>query len=236
MSGMLGAAEVPELPPAFTPLRVARASDVERRARREAAAQGAGVLVWAEEAGRLAFAVTLEPEEPLATARRAQYAGAWALAQAVAAVSAPEREVAIRWPDAILYDGARIAGGTLSWPDGCAEDATPDWLVFSADVLADRRLAEPGRFPDSTSMAEEGMEVPAELIESFASYLMLGFDEWGAQGFERLALRCLHRMPPGPERRVAENGDLIEGGARRGLAEALTARAWSDPVRGGVQL
>lgn len=230
------AAEALTLPPAFAPLRLARAAEVEARARAQAAAQGAGELVWAETAGRLAFAVTLEPEEPLVTARRAQYAGVWALAQAFAAISAPEREVRLLWPDTILYDGARIAGGTLVAPDGCAEDAVPDWLVFSAEALADRRLAEPGRFPDSTSMAEEELGTGAELIESFASYLMLGFDEWDARGFERLALRCLHRMPPGPELRVAGNGDLIEGGARRGLAEAVAARAWFDPARGGVRL
>lgn len=232
----LEVAEALTLPPAFTSLRLARAGEVEARTAEEAGAQGAGVLVWAEEAGRLAFAVTLEPDEPLVTARRAQYAGVWALAQALAALAAPEREVGIRWPDTIVYDGARIAGGTLLWPEGCAERATPEWLVFSAGAMVDRRLAEPGRFPGSTSIVEEALGSAGELIENFASYLMLGFDEWYSLGFERLAMRCLVRMPQAADRRVAENGDLVEAGARRALAEALAARAWFDPIRGVVRL
>jgi hypothetical protein len=221
------------LPPAYRQRRVAP----ERVLDAACAAAGAGTLVWGEGPGRLAAAVTLEPEEPLASARRAIYAGTSALAEAVAALAPPERPVAVLWPDTLIYDAARLGGATLLWPEDCAEDAVPDWLVLGIEVLRDRdALAEPGRHPQSISLAEDEIGPPSALIEAFASYLMLAFDTWSARGFEALARRYLGRVPLGASLRIAPDGALIEGGERRDLVPAIRERAWFDPERGGVRL
>ncbi len=225
------------LPPPYRETRlVGRDPLAEARAR--AAALGAGALLWAERPGVLAMAVVLEPECPLAEARLAHYAGMSALAEAVAGVAAPERAVTIDWPDTLVYDGARLGGGTLEAPEGAEEDAVPDWLVFAAELIADRDDASA---PGSTSLAEEAIGPVPALVEGFAAHLLRNFDTWSALGFEALAARFRERLAPGGTRRIGADGALAvetEAGVvvRRGLSQALAERRWHDPARGGPRL
>src|SRR5919206_4306685 len=137
-----------ELPPVFRPVSLREIGDAFAHAQRIAPGAGAGAFVWVGRFDLIEFAVVLEPEEPLATARRAFYAGMAALADAVGAHGMPEKPVVVDWPDAVRYDGALIGGGRLGWPPGCAEDAVPDWLVFSAMLSASKsRRGEPGLTP-----------------------------------------------------------------------------------------
>jgi hypothetical protein len=236
VSSSLEVTSEPILPPLFEGRRAAAPGEVERLALEAAGTGGPGRLMGAEAAGRLSFAVTLAPEEPLAAARRAMVAGMAALAQATVALAAPERSVEIAWPDELRYDGARLAGATLSWPRDCAEDATPDWMVLAVDVLSDRDAIPPeARSSDATSLAEEALGPGTALIELFASYLMLGFDDWSRRGFSEVARRFLDRVPGGAGLRIGAEGDLVGPDGRRALVPALGVRGWSDPVNGGVR-
>ena len=227
-------AQGPVLPPAFVGLAAASPGAV-RDVAIAAAAEGPGRLVWAEGGGRLAVAATLAAEEALATARRAHLASMAALARAVAAVAAPERAVTIVWPDVLVYDVARLAAGWLAAPEGCAEGERPDWLVVGVEAIAARdHLAEPGRFPGSTSLREEDLGPPRDLVELYASYLMQAFDRWEAQGFGAVARLFLERLAP-PGGVLAPNGDLIGPRGLAPLCEALAARAWAGPD-GAVRL
>lgn len=233
------------LPPLYRELCLSgRGTDVPADARARAAELGAGTLLWAERPGVVSLAVVLEPEAPLAAAREALLAGMSALAEAVATRCLPERAVTLEWPDTLLYDGARLGGGALAWPEPTPETAVPEWLVFWAELIRDRDdLPEPGRFPASTSLAEEEIGPVPALIEDFAAHLMRNFDTWSALGREALAARYLSRLAPdtGTERRLAPGGDLLErseGGVetRRDLVRALSDRRWHDPARGGPRL
>jgi hypothetical protein len=237
--------EAPErltLPPPYRQHRLDEGSVLDAAVSR--APEGAGTLVWADRPGLLAMAVVLEPETPLAEARRAFHLGMAAVCEALAAFCAPERDVRIGWPGTILHDTARLGGGQLRWPADCGEADVPAWLVFGAELIRDRDgLPAPGHFPESTSLAEEGFDEPRRLIESFASHLMLGFDTWVAEGYPRAADRYLRRLVtvPGTEHRIDRNGDLLEKGAgdlvvRRALLPALAAPAWADPVTGRPRL
>ncbi|MFD1914217.1 biotin/lipoate--protein ligase family protein [Halodurantibacterium flavum] len=230
------------LPPPFT--QVAADGNALQEALRLAPVEGAGSFVYRCAGGVWSVAVVLEPEVPLATARLAVFAGMGALGDALAAHCAPERSVRFDYPDGIRYDKARLGGGRLSVPQGCAEDQVPDWLVFSAELIADRdHLADPGVFPDSTSLKEEEFDGPEAIMETFASYLMLYFDRWKHQGFAAVAERYLARIDPPmlSGTRVLEDGDLVErtpGGAERRirLAEGLAACRWRDAERDGPRL
>ena len=118
----------------------------------------------------------------------------------------------------------------------------PDWLVFSAMITAAWvGLADPGALPAATALEEEGFEAdgPA-LVESFARYLMLGFDTLSAQGFDTIADRYLARLAirkAGERRGIDRNGDLlthrVAGSVERSaLAEAIRQPAWFDPATG----
>jgi hypothetical protein len=224
------------LPPPFT-LHRTDGHDVLAEAARLAPQEGAGTLVLHQSPGLLAFAVVLEPEQPLAEAQLAFLLGMTALADALAAHCPPERPVRLIWPDRVVYDGARIGGGRLAIAPGAAEDAVPDWMVFAADLIADRdHLEEPGHYPESTSLKEEAFDAAEDIVSTFASYLMLYFDRWTHEGFDAVGNRYLMRVDPPLLRGVRRiDGDrMVEitpsGGGRRlpALREALEAQDWRD--------
>jgi len=123
-----------DLPPPFRLVVLREVGDAFAHATSHAAERGAGSLVFVGRYDRAEFAVVLEPEQKLAEARLAFYAGMVALMDALAAQAPPEKPMTIAWPDAIHVDQGLIGGGRLGWPAGTAEDAVPDWLVFGATL------------------------------------------------------------------------------------------------------
>jgi hypothetical protein len=229
------------LPPPYTPHCI-EVGDVLAEALRRAPREGAGTLVWRHGGGILAFAVVLEPDQPLAQARMAFFAGMCALGDTLAAHCAPDRPVRFGWPDVVVYDAARLGGARFATPEGCGQDEVPDWMVFAVDLIAERdHLVDPGAFPDSTSLKEEEFEPAEDILESFASYLMLWFDRWAHQGLQVMVERYLERLdPPLPAgARSLADGDLVErlaSGEMRHetLADGLAACRWRDD--GGPKL
>ena len=228
-----------QLPPPYALVTLREHGDAFEHTCRIAGAAGAGTLVWVRRFDLVEFAVVLEPDEPLASARRAFFAGMVALADAVAARCPPEVSLAFAWPDALHYDGALLGGGRLGWPADCAEAQVPDWLVFAAMLIASKHgFGDPGLTPDSTSLEEEGFEAEDRygLVEGFARHLMSGFDAWAERGFESVARRYLARLEGGRNRSIDANGDLLVHGAagapeRVPLLAALARPSWLDPVR-----
>jgi hypothetical protein len=238
---MLETAQAVALPPPYTLVR-SDADDLLEAAARLAPEAGAGTLLLRESPRLLAFAVVLEPEEPLESAQLAFVLGMTALADALAAHCPPARPVRIVWPDEIRYDGARLGGGRLAVAPGTGAQEVPDWMVFAAELIAGRdHLAEPGRFAESTSLAEEHFDPGAEIVSTFASYMMLYFDRWAHEGLEAVTNRYLMRVDPPLLRGVRriEGDRMVEitpSGNRRhpALREALGASGWRDA--GGPRL
>src|ERR1043165_9493228 len=121
-----------DLPPGFRLVTLREVGDAFAHATANAAELGAGTLVFVGRFDLAEFAVVLEPEEPLRTARRAFYAAMAALTDALVAHAPPEKPITIDWPTAIRVDGGLVGGGRLAWPDGAREDEPPAWLVFGA--------------------------------------------------------------------------------------------------------
>jgi biotin-(acetyl-CoA carboxylase) ligase len=231
------------LPPAFSRAEAEPGEDAFAAARRVAGAAGPGAFVVSGRAEIIDFAVVLAPDEPLGSARRAHFAGMLALAEAVGATGPSEMPVAIEWPDTLLYDGARLGGGRLGWPRDCPEEATPDWLVFGAMVIASKAHAgDPGLTPGSTSLDEESFAPGSRelILESFARNLMKAFEIWSEDGFDAVAARFLAYTPEpfDQHRRIDANGDCLIGADRHRLplTSALQAVSWRDPATGGVRL
>jgi Biotin/lipoate A/B protein ligase family len=235
-----------DLPPPFRPVVLREVGDAFAHARAHAAELGAGALVFVGRFDLAEFAVVLEPEEPLASARRAFYACMVALGDALAGLAPPEKPIVIEWPDAILVDEGLIGGGRLAWPDHADERTAPDWLVFSAAVrTAFPSREEPGLHLHSTALAEESFDdvSPERLAESFARHLMVALDRWQEDGFAPIAAEYIAKLRPksGVLHNIAENGDLgIQRPGKptgwRRLPPALTAPSWLDPRTGGPRL
>jgi hypothetical protein len=236
-----------DLPPPFRAVALREAGDAFAHAVKIAADAGAGTLVHVGRFDLAEFAVVLEPDEPLCTARRALYAGLTALANALAAQAPPEKPITFDWPATILIDGGLVGGGRLAWPAGVEEDASPPWLVFGAMI---RTVAmgeqEPGLHPLASTLDAEGFADlgSGRLLEGFARHLMVAVDAWQRDGFAKVARSYLSRLAPekGVRHDLDRNGDLLvrrDGKTaveRRPLPSTLATPAWLDPATGGPLL
>jgi biotin-(acetyl-CoA carboxylase) ligase len=238
-----------DLPPGYTLVALRELGDAFAHGCAIAANSGAGTLVWVRRYDLVEFAVVLEPDEPLGTARRALFAGMNAVADAVAAHCPPEREVNFDWPDAIRFDGGLLGGARLGWPTDCAEDQVPAWLVFGVILrAADMAHIEEVQAASGVALLSEGFEMidTDAIIESFARHLMTAFDQWRERGFEAIARDYLARLAVGKagERRgIDVNGDLLVRAAagsgppdRTSLVDALARVAWYDRQARGPKL
>jgi hypothetical protein len=242
----IAAAEA-DFPPLVTPFRLRERDDAFASAIAFAkmtgdAQRGAGALHFVGGFELIELAITLEPEEPLRIARKIVYAGMNALADALTLLAPPEKPISFRHPVSLYFDSALVGGGRLAWPEGCAEDATPDWLVFGAMVRAGgvREHGLVGIGPEFTTLDDEGFEAwnPPAFSASFARNFLVEVDSWAERGMRDIGPRYLARLDKdrGETRRgIDENGDLLvhdEGrpGARRiGLVEGLARADWLDP-------
>src|SRR6188474_2965608 len=160
-----------DLPPGFRLVVLRELGDAFAHATANAAELGAGTLVFVGRFDLAEFAVVLEPDEPLRTARRAFYACMAALGDALATYAPPEKPMHFIWPDAIEVDTGLVGGGRLAWPKGASEDEPPEWLVFGTSIrtisMADD---EPGVRPLAATLEEEGFDSSdgGVLAESFA--------------------------------------------------------------------
>ena len=232
------------LPPPFTLVSLREMGDAFAHATSIAEEQGAGTLVHVGRFDLAEFALVLEPEEPLAQARRAFYAGMTALADALAAHAQPETGIAIDWPDSIYVNGGLVGGGRLGWPQDVSEDAEPPWLVFGAMIrTASMSGDEPGLNPLATDLMEEGFTdvLSSQVAESFARNFMVALDAWQEQGFAAVAKTYLPYLAKetGTRRDIDDSGDLLvrrmgkDDVERRPLLPRLAAPSWLDPATRG---
>ena len=232
------------LPPPFTLVRLRELGDAFAHAMSIAPEQGAGALVYVGRFDLAEFAVVLEPDEPLAQARRAFYAGMAALADALTAHAQPETAISIDWPDSIFINRGMVGGGRLAWPKGTREDQTPPWLVFGAMIrTVSMSGSEPGLNPLVTALEEEGFSdaMSDQVVESFARHFMVAIDAWQERGFAAVARSYLERLPreAGLSRNIDDNGDLLIRRMgkveveRKALLARLAKPAWFDPKAKG---
>jgi biotin-(acetyl-CoA carboxylase) ligase len=245
-----------DVPPPFRAVTLREVGDAFAHAVAIAAEDGAGTLVHVGRFGFAEFAVVLEPDEPLRTARRVIYTGMCALGDGLAAIAPPEKAISFDWPDAVRVDGGLVGGARLAWPSGAREDAPPAWLVFGVMIrLVAMGEDEPGLRPPAAALDDEGSNGldGGVLAEHFARHLMAAFDTSQEKGFGEVARSYLSRLAPecaefgkvGPadhpnvlRRAIDEEGNLLirypDTGKveQRSLAGALAAPSWLDPASG----
>lgn len=234
------------LPPPFRAVSLREVGDAFAHAKRIAADSGAGTLVHVGRFDLAEFAVVLEPDQRLRSARRAIYAGVAALGDALATHAPPEKPITFDWPDAIRIDGGLVGGARLAWPVGADEDSPPPWLVFGAMIRTVAMGEEgPGFHPLAAALDTEGFDLGAgRLLECFARHLMVTLDTWQQDGFSGIAKRYLSRLAPKKRvfRDIDSNGDLLMHDfadavlERRALVPALAIPTWFDSASGAPRL
>jgi biotin-(acetyl-CoA carboxylase) ligase len=233
-----------DFPPPFRLVTLREVGDAFHHASSRAAELGAGTLVFVGRFDVTEFAVVLEPEESLSSARLAFYAGMIALCDALASLAPPEKPIAIDWPDAIRIDGGLVGGGRLAWPHDTDECAVPDWLVFGATIrTASMSGAEAGVNPLATALEEEGFEDAdsGRLLSGFARHLMMTIDHWHQGGPSIIAKEYISKLKHRSGVQMQQNGDLIVSRAgkpaeRQALRLSLSKPTWLDPKTAGPRL
>jgi biotin-(acetyl-CoA carboxylase) ligase len=245
-----------DLPPPFRAVTLREVGDAFTHAVAIAAEEGAGTLVHVGRFDFAEFAVVLEPDEPLRTARRAIYTGMCALGDALAAIAPPQKAISFDWPDAVRVDGALAGGARLAWPPQALEEEAPAWLVFGVMIrLVTMGEDEPSLRPLAAVLDDEGGNTVdgRVLAAHFARHLMTTFDTGQEKGFGEVARNYLSRLAPagvelgtarpadrpdGIRRDIDHEGNLLirypDTGKveRRSLAGALAAPSWLDPASG----
>jgi biotin-(acetyl-CoA carboxylase) ligase len=243
-----------DLPPPFRAVTLREVGDAFAHAVAIAAEEGAGTLVHVGRFDFAEFAVVLEPDEPLRTARRAIYTGMCALGDALAAIAPPNKAISFDWPDAVRVDRGPVGGARLGWPPQAVEDEPPAWLVFGVMIrLVTMGEDEPG--PLAAVLDDEGGNTVdgRVLAAHFARHLMAAFDTGHEKGFGEVARNYLSRLAPAVAElgtaRPADRPDAIrrdidhEGNLLirypdtgkvewHSLAGALAAPSWLDPASG----
>jgi biotin-(acetyl-CoA carboxylase) ligase len=233
-----------DLPPPFTLVTLREVGDAFSHAVEIAPEQGAGTLTYVGRFDLAEFAVVLEPDEPLRSARRTLHMGMVALIDALLSYSPPEKMVEIDWPDAIRVDGGLVGGGRIAWPQGAREDEPAEWIVFGGMIrTVSMSDTEPGLNPLTSALEQEGFTdfAASELVESFARHLMVHSDAWQEYGFPAVAKEYVQRLPRdrGLRRDIDENGDLLVRRVgkveveRVRLAPLLAMPSWLDPKTRG---
>ena len=233
-----------DLPPPFTLVTLREVGDALAHAVEIAPKQGAGTLTYVGRFDLAEFAVVLEPDEPLRSARRTLHMGMVALIDALLSYSPPEKMVEIDWPDAIRVDGGLVGGGRIAWPQGAREDEPAEWIVFGGMIrIVSMSDTEPGLNPLTSALEQEGFTdfAASELVESFARHLMVHSDAWQEYGFEAVAKEYVKHLPRdrGLRRDIDENGDLLLRRVgkieveRKKLSSLLATPSWLDPKTRG---
>lgn len=245
------------LPPGFRARGLRELKDAFIEAVRLAPQEGGGLVTYVHRFDSVEFALIIEPDEPLAQARRAVYAAMNALGDALATHCPPERPLTFDWPDTVRLDGGVIGGVRLGMPAGAKEDMPPDWLVIGVMVrlfvplFAEAAHALDQRLIEGTSLATEGFEMldGGAIIESFCRHLLVYVDQWQEAGFQPVGRHYLERLKREVgldrlvQRGIDDNGDLIVRATKgamtpapRVLREALKQPQWLDPATGNPWL
>jgi hypothetical protein len=234
-----------DLPPVFREIMLREAGNAFAHAQKIAPEAGAGTLVWVGRFDVAEFAVVLEPDEPLAYARRAIYPCLAALADALAVHAPPEMPMHFEFPATLMFNEGLVGGGQLAWPANADEKERPDWLVFGAMIRTDiLDYREPGERAHIASLHEEGFDEvgSGRLVESFARHLMVHMDEWQNGGFTKVAEAYLSRVPApsNVERSIDAAGDLLTRRKgkldveKRKLLPAIERALWLDHKTGDI--
>lgn len=155
-------------------------------ARRQEAGRGRRGRGWSAPEGNLYVSAVLRPRRPGAALAQLSFAVALAAAEALPRFLPAGVEVAVKWPNDVLLDGAKAVGILL-------ETEGADWVVAGVGINC---LHHPEDTPyAATSLAAKGAASasPALVLGAFAERLAHWTERWEADGFAAVRQAWLAR-------------------------------------------
>ena len=189
-------------------------------AERQTAGRGRQGRAWSSPPGNLYASLLLRPTGPLGAAATLSLVIPLSVVDALSALLADPGRLAVKWPNDVLLDGAKLAGILLEGADdgagGCA------WVIAGVGV---NLAAVPDGLPyAATSLARAtGRELtPDAFLDAWLPHLRRRLDVWSAGGFAALRpawLAHAHRLGSeaslrlGEERISGRFADLLDDGS-----------------------
>lgn len=183
-------------------------------ARRQLAGRGRHGRQWTSPEGNLYCSVLLRPECPVAAAAQLSFVAAVALSECLAAHLPDSKHLGCKWPNDILYDGAKLAG-ILIESQGRADSET-DWVVIGSGV---NLIHCPPDTPyPATHLRRAGATIcPGTLLGEYVRMLDIWYGHWKRDGFSPVRDAWLARACYLGEEMVARTGSRQWRGIFEGL-------------------
>lgn len=171
-------------------------------ARSQTGGRGRSGRVWVSPAGNLHATILLRPDGDARRAPELGFVVALAAAEAVDRLAGPG--TALKWPNDLLRDGAKLAGILLERLD--------DGAVLAGIGINVAHRPEAMPYP-VTSLRGLGCDADADaVLDALLGRLGAGWTDWQAQGFAAVLARWRVRGPaPGAPLRVRLGADLVAG-------------------------
>ena len=173
-------------------------------ARTQTAGRGSRGRGWTSPPGNLYLSLLLRPQtEP-------REAGKWALLAGLAVAEAlSDFDVVLKWPNDILYDGAKLGGILVE--ASLDVRGRLDFLVIGIGL----NLAHAPSLPERRTSSLDGALQPRPVAET----ILRRVEHWQAQGWTAvLAAWRKHALPIGAEMTLRQ-GDIYRNGRFAGLGE-----------------
>ncbi|MFA5122232.1 biotin--[acetyl-CoA-carboxylase] ligase [Zavarzinia sp.] len=200
---------------------------------RQTAGRGRRGRTWVSDPGNLYCSVLLKPAAGPARAAELSFATALALHDALVAVTGRDVGFALKWPNDVLFEGAKTVGILLESATGA--DGGLEFLVIGLGVnLASFPAETP--YPATSVLAATGLAVTqAQMLAAFLPRLSHWVTIWERQGFagirdawlaraaglgSRLVVRLAHETLEGTFEGLRTDGALelrLDGGGLRAV-------------------
>ncbi len=158
--------------------------DLALIADRQTAGRGRRGRAWVSTEGNLFFSALLRPKAGPARAAELSFATAVALQEALASVTGQGARFALKGPNDVLLDGAKVAGILLESATG--HDGALEFLVIGAGV---NLYHFPGEtpYPATSVAAALGLDIAArDLLKAILPRLSFWVAQWERDGFTAL--------------------------------------------------
>jgi BirA family biotin operon repressor/biotin-[acetyl-CoA-carboxylase] ligase len=187
-------------------------------AKQQTAGRGRRGRTWVSNTGNLFASILIRPQASLADASQLSFVAALAVKNMLETLSDGQSDqsgFALKWPNDVLVDGAKISGILLegaSKPGAHNEPAQTDYLIIGIGINLQHH-PEDTPYPATDMLAATGISLEADKV---AVALAASFDEiyreWVANGFEPLRKQWLgaaYRLGEAIE--VHQNDKRIKG-------------------------
>jgi BirA family transcriptional regulator, biotin operon repressor / biotin---[acetyl-CoA-carboxylase] ligase len=155
----------------------------------QTAGRGRQGRAWQSPPGNLLFSVVLRPSVPAPRVAELGFLAAVVTAECIAELVPRGDGVALKWPNDVQVDGAKVAG---ILPEAQSTGETLGWAVLGVGLnIAHAPIDTP--YPATSLRAHGATVVPEQALQAFLTHLARWLPRWESEGFNPVRAAWLAR-------------------------------------------